>query len=131
PVLAALQFFGGVEPLAVLVGYAALAATVLSLGGLGVLCSVYARDTRTAGQRVARVVVLYVILVVVLGQALRAWPGVAAFPGGPVTVQDAADLFAAGSPFAAGNRAVAGVRGGGSFGDAVWPPVRDYILFHL
>ena len=57
PVLCALQFFGGVELVAILWGYAVLAVTVVSLASLAILCSVYARTVRAAGQRASQVVV--------------------------------------------------------------------------
>jgi ABC-type transport system involved in multi-copper enzyme maturation permease subunit len=131
PVLCALLFFGGVEPEVVWLGYAALAATVLSLGGLSLLSSVYGRTTREAGQRAGRVAVLYVILLVPAGQALRAWPAVATFPGGYVTVQDVYDWLAAGDPLAVGQELAYAVRGGWRLADAVVPAVRNYVVFHL
>src|SRR5207248_8385467 len=90
PVLCALQFFGGVEPLAVLLGYAVLAVSALSFGSLALLCSVYARTTRLAGTRVGQVVVIYLIAMNASGQIFRAWPP-------PAFVQEVADWLNAGN----------------------------------
>jgi ABC-type transport system involved in multi-copper enzyme maturation permease subunit len=136
PVLCFLQFFGGVEPLAVFVGDVALAATLLSLGSLGVLCSVYARNIKAATQGVGRIIGLYVLLLILGRQALAAWPRVAFFPGTPlrpaaVSVQDLYDLLDAGNPYAFMRNVYEGLRIGGTFEDVLWPAARDYVLFHL
>ncbi|MBL8795964.1 MAG: hypothetical protein JNM56_18830 [Planctomycetia bacterium] len=48
PIFSLLPLLGGVEPGAVLAGFAASAATLISLAGWSVLCSVQARRARTA-----------------------------------------------------------------------------------
>jgi ABC-type transport system involved in multi-copper enzyme maturation permease subunit len=136
PVLCFLQLFGGVEPVLVAVGYAALFATLASVCAVSLLCSVYAPTTRVAMQRFGRVIGLYVVFLMAGGNVLRFWPGVAAFPGTPtrpglVSVQDVYDLLDAGNPFAAAQQIAGGVSAGGRFDDAVWPAAGPYLLFHL
>jgi ABC-type transport system involved in multi-copper enzyme maturation permease subunit len=60
PVLAMMQFWGGIDPNLVLIGYAVTAVTMLSIGALTVLCSVHARKPRDA------VLMTYLLLVVFL-----------------------------------------------------------------
>jgi ABC-type transport system involved in multi-copper enzyme maturation permease subunit len=60
PVLAMMQFWGGIDPNLVLAGYAVTGVTMLSLGALTVLCSVHARKPRDA------VLMTYLLLVVFL-----------------------------------------------------------------
>jgi ABC-type transport system involved in multi-copper enzyme maturation permease subunit len=48
PVLAFMQFWGGIDPHLLLAGYAVTGITMLSLGALTVLCSVYSRKPREA-----------------------------------------------------------------------------------
>jgi ABC-type transport system involved in multi-copper enzyme maturation permease subunit len=131
PVLCALQFFGGVEPLAIFLGYAALAVTILSLASLTVLCSVYARTMRAAGQRASQFVVGYLFVMSVFRQLLQLRPTAAAFPGGSVAVGDVADWLNAGNPFAVGATITHAIRGGWRFNDAVLPSVGGYLLFHI
>jgi ABC-type transport system involved in multi-copper enzyme maturation permease subunit len=131
PILCVLQFFGGVEPMAVVVGYTALAVTALSLGSLSLLCSVYLRTARAAGQRAARVVGLYIVSLMLIGQGLREFPRIAMWPGGVFNVVDLVDLINTGNPFAVGHLLADTVRGGGRLGDAVGPAVLNYIIFHL
>jgi ABC-type transport system involved in multi-copper enzyme maturation permease subunit len=129
PVLGALEFFGGVEPLAVLVAYMVLAATVVSLGSLSMLCAVYVPTAKAAGQRAARVAGLYVVGLILLAQVLRAFPAIAMWPGTAVTVADVVDVLDAGNPLDLIHRCTDAVRGR-SFADAA-PAIRNYIFFHL
>jgi hypothetical protein len=129
-------FLGGIEPALALAGYAALTATLLSLGCLSVLCSVYARTTKAATQQFGRVVGLYVFMLIIGSGVFRAWPRLAALPGSlsqpsAVSVQDFYDLLNAGNPLAAGERVTGAWRFGGNVGDVLWPTLRDYLLFHL
>lgn len=48
PVLALVSLWGGVEPVVLLGGFAVTGLTLLSVGGLSILCSVLARDALTA-----------------------------------------------------------------------------------
>src|SRR4051794_35045545 len=50
PILLFLLLLGGIEPLLAVAGYVALAVTLLSLGSVSVLCSVYARTPKAATQ---------------------------------------------------------------------------------
>ncbi len=48
PLLSFVQFLGGIDPDLLLAGFAATGLTMLSLGALGMLCSVFARKARDA-----------------------------------------------------------------------------------
>lgn len=130
PVFAALQFFGGIDPHLVVIGYAALLATMLSLGALSLLCSIYARNARAAAQRTGRVVGLYVVGLYLVGQVFGVYPAAATWPGTAVTVGDAVDLLDVGNPLSLGRRLSAAIRGG-SFDDAVEAAAWHYVEFHL
>jgi ABC-type transport system involved in multi-copper enzyme maturation permease subunit len=129
PVLCALEFFGGLEPETVLVAYAVLAATVVSVGSLSLLCAIYVPTAKAAGQRAARIVGLYVVGMIGLRKLLGVFPAVALWPGGVVTVADFVDALDAGNPLDLVERFIDAVRGR-AFADAT-PPVRNYIVFHV
>jgi ABC-type Na+ efflux pump permease subunit len=136
PVLCFLQFLGGIDPQLVLAGYATLAATLVDLGALAVLCSVYSRTTRAAAQRTARVVGLYILALMVGGPALAHWPAAAAFPGSPsrpfpIDVLAVYELLDVGNPIGAVWRLAGGVRGGLPLDDVLWRTAGGYVLFHL
>ena len=107
-----------------LLGYAATGGTVLSLGSLSMLCSVYSRTTRAAGKRTARVVALYIFSMWGLGPLLS-------YITAPALVQDAFACINAGNPIAVGHIVADAIRGAGGFDDVVWPAIRDYVAFHL
>jgi ABC-type Na+ efflux pump permease subunit len=124
PVLCGLQFFGGVEPLAVLFGYAITAVTILSLGSLAVLCSVYTRTTRAAARRTSRIVAIYFFAWFAFN---RLAPYLGPFP--PV-VDDIIDWLFAGNPFLITDHVYGTVRAGGRYADTLWEAVRNYLVFH-
>jgi len=133
PVLCALQFFGGIGPDLVLIGVAALVATVLSTAMVTVLASVYQRSTKAAAQRAGQVIALYVVGLLLFGQLMRAYPFIALFPSASsaVTVQDVYDWVGVGNPIIAVNTVAGGMGGGTGVIEAAIPVVRDYVAFHV
>jgi ABC-type Na+ efflux pump permease subunit len=132
PVLFAVQFFGGVEPILVLLATAALAATVVSACSVNVLTSVYHKSTKAAAQRGGQAGAGYMFGMLLVGLALRMWPQIADFPSAasPVTVQDAYDWVNVGNPLVVGPKIGERVAAGTALADAFAPAVRDYVLFH-
>src|SRR3954451_17704033 len=62
PVLALVQFLGGVEPNLVIASFVALAFTALSLGGLGLFCGVFVRKHQNAAWRAYQILVAFLAL---------------------------------------------------------------------
>jgi ABC-type transport system involved in multi-copper enzyme maturation permease subunit len=87
PVLALIQFLGGVDPNRVLASFAATAATMGSLGALGVLVSVHNRTTWDAVFRTYLIATVCLVVTLVLSAVLSAlWPRTLAWAnlGNPV-----------------------------------------------
>jgi ABC-type transport system involved in multi-copper enzyme maturation permease subunit len=98
PVLSAVQFLGGVEPLFVFAGFAATALTIGSLAGISILASVLCKRSREAILMTYLTIVVYCVLCG-MGSALvslRYFPD-PLFPDGP-TVDDIVSTFQAGNP---------------------------------
>src|SRR5262249_23490521 len=64
PVLAMMQFWGGIDPNLVLAGYAITGVTMLSIGALTVLCSAHARKPRDAIVMTYLFVIVFVVVTV-------------------------------------------------------------------
>jgi ABC-type Na+ efflux pump permease subunit len=124
PVLCALQFFGGVDPLLVLIGYVVLGVSVLSLGSLAILSSVYARTTRQAGQVAARNVAGYIFAMYALTSTFGRWPP-------PAYIRTIVEWLNAGNPLQLAHTLTNVIRGGGHVGDVLLPAVGQYVVFHL
>lgn len=62
PVLALVQFLGGVEPNLVIASFVALAFTALSLGGLGLFCGVFVHKHQNAAWRAYQCLVAFLAL---------------------------------------------------------------------
>jgi ABC-type transport system involved in multi-copper enzyme maturation permease subunit len=136
PVLAGLQFLGGVDPLLVIAGFTATLLTVASLAGLSLLNSVLCRRARDA------IVMTYLMAFAYLGLSGLSWllvlpTGWATFPStttwtSPVTVQDLVHGFNAGNIVAVLIRMTAdmGAGTGLSLDDVLPAYLRGYALFH-
>jgi ABC-type transport system involved in multi-copper enzyme maturation permease subunit len=130
PVLSAVQFLGGVEPLLVFAGFAATAVTVAGLAGVSILASVTARRSRDAIMRTYLAIGVYVAMCV-LGSALvdiRYFASAALFTGGP-SVADLVEAFQAGNPVYALARVFSSTAGPPQL--AVATVLRDYAIFHI
>lgn len=114
PVLSFLTLAGGVDPNLVLAGFVVTAATLLSLGSLGVYNSVKAQTPRGA------VFATYAQAIAFLALT---------FPFGPArALTSPFHWLGAGNPVVAYERAVKGIAA--STGAAILPPLRDYLLLH-
>jgi ABC-type transport system involved in multi-copper enzyme maturation permease subunit len=131
PILALLQFFGGIDPDLVLAGFAATFATVLSLSAVAISASVLSRKSRDAIAFTYLVAIAYVLLSFVLfGLAkspyLSDWIDFELF-GYKVVAEDLAYPFIAGNPFYMvptnlARRATAAAD--------LFTALRHYLLFH-
>jgi ABC-type transport system involved in multi-copper enzyme maturation permease subunit len=137
PVLAGLQFLGGVDPLLVLAGFAATLLTVASLAGLSILASALCRRARDA------IVLTYLMTFAYLGLSGLSWLlvvptfGWATFPStpawtSPVTVQDLVHWLNAGNIVAVLFRLSADLAppNNQSIDEVVPAYLRAYALFH-
>jgi ABC-type transport system involved in multi-copper enzyme maturation permease subunit len=136
PVVAVLQFLGGIEPDLVLAALVVMAATMTSLASLSFLNSVYARRARDAVLCTYLEMAAYA-LVSGFGQLVHATSAAAwIFDWGRLsfTVGDAVDWFSAGNPLVVLSKLLnlVGLRAGPGGVMATSLPVmlRDYTLFH-
>jgi ABC-type transport system involved in multi-copper enzyme maturation permease subunit len=134
PVLAALQFMGGVEPALVIAGFVATLLTIGSLAGLSILASVLCRRARDA------IVLTYLLAAGYLALSGLSWlllvpAGWAAFPStpgwkSPVTVEDVVKGASAGNIVAVLFEMRAEVDKGAALLEVLPGFVRNYALFH-
>jgi ABC-type transport system involved in multi-copper enzyme maturation permease subunit len=130
PVLAAVQFLGGIDPGMVLAGFAATGVSAASIAALSVLASVLLRRTRDAIMLTYLVLFLYAVAVVLLTFAVTvnrwgSFPSTATWTS-PVTLDDVLRVLSMGHPLIALQRL-------GSFRrpDLILLEVlSDYALFH-
>lgn len=133
PVLALMQFLGGVDPGLLMAGFAATALTMLSLAAVSILFSTLVRRSRDA------IILTYLaaptyLLVGGLGYLFLELTGWAEFPStptwqSPVTLADAVEWFNAGNLVRA-LQLVARSYGGATLGDTVATVLGRYALFH-
>jgi ABC-type transport system involved in multi-copper enzyme maturation permease subunit len=136
PVVAFLQFLGGVDPLLTLLGFAATGVTMLGLAGLSVVNSVYARKARNAIVLTFLEATAYLLLSVAVwslflvgAMAPVATVRVPWFT--PLYVADLLHWLDDGNPIVTLGRLTQQLAGGVSLADALPPLLRDYALFHL
>jgi ABC-type transport system involved in multi-copper enzyme maturation permease subunit len=102
PILALLQFLGGVEPGLLLAAFAATGLTTLGLGSLSIVCSVYNRKPRNAIVLTYLTMAAYLAISGVLSLAHLAAPSVTGqaltWAEDPVTIQDLIDWFSVANP---------------------------------
>jgi ABC-type transport system involved in multi-copper enzyme maturation permease subunit len=132
PVLALTQLWGGVDPKLVLAGFAATSLTLLSLGSLSILQSVYFRRPRDAIALTYMTALAYLVVSFVLARIVLTNPTLATLPigWGSATVQ----FGELANWFSAGNLVVAVAKLADAVGtqtlDAVLPGLlRDYAIF--
>jgi ABC-type transport system involved in multi-copper enzyme maturation permease subunit len=102
PILAALQFLGGIDPNIILATFAATGLSLVGLAGVSMLCSVYARRTRQAIIQSYLVVLGYLILSALSELLLLPGLGLAKFPStgvwkSPITVTSLVNALNAGN----------------------------------
>jgi ABC-type transport system involved in multi-copper enzyme maturation permease subunit len=102
PILAILQFLGGVDPGLLLEAFAATGLTLIGLGSLSILFSVYNRKPRNAIVLTYLTMAAYLAISGVLSLAHFAVPSVTSqeltWGDDPVTVQDLVDWFSVANP---------------------------------
>jgi ABC-type transport system involved in multi-copper enzyme maturation permease subunit len=130
PVLALLQFLGGVDPDLVLASYAATLATVTSLACLGTLFSVLMRKGRDAILLTYLCIIGYIIgwaTQLAIPSAWRSFPGASS----PVTLQDVLGWYNAGNIIYAINAlGYFSFRSGRSLNELLPEVLRNYLIFH-
>jgi ABC-type Na+ efflux pump permease subunit len=133
PVVAFLQFLGGIDPLVVIVGFLATGVTITGLAGLSILNSVYARKPRTAIIMTYLEVAAYLLLSTLIPFMLSLTPVLVwRLPGfNGLLVVDLFTWMDAGNPITVlieqGRDMAAGV----PLADSLPGRLRDYALFHL
>jgi ABC-type transport system involved in multi-copper enzyme maturation permease subunit len=135
PVLALMQFLGGIDPRLLLAGFAFTGLTMLSLTGLAIVVAVYARNPRQAVVRTYLAALAYLVaaqlswllLLPVLGWA--SYPSTATWSS-PLEVEDLVEAFNTGNPVAVVIQLMAGLGAGKSL-DALLPDaLGKYAWFH-
>ena len=132
PILSLTEFLGGVDPDLVLVGFAATALTMLSVGSVSILCSVYARKSAVAVLSSYMFMAFYVAGSLLLLILMKAKPGVAGYqlPFTSVTVNDLVTWLNVGNPIFALVELAQGLGRGLPIADVFPDVLRDYALFH-
>jgi len=120
PVLSFVQFLGGVDPNLVLAGFAAVAVSMLSLGSLGILNSVYVRRPRGAVLSTYVQAAAYLLFSGCCGAAAVGSSGAI-----PIGWPAAGNIFVA---YAQVTKSAAAA--GGTTGTAVLSVLLQYVVFH-
>lgn len=136
PIMALMQFLGGIDPEMVLASYLATGLTMASLASLSILASVYARKTRDALGRVYMGMVAYLALLPLVELMLRfVVPAAGAVPlwfgESPPTLFDLVDTINHGNIFMAYFSLAMAVSSGRSLGAALESVLADYMTFHV
>jgi ABC-type transport system involved in multi-copper enzyme maturation permease subunit len=142
PILAFLQFLGGVDIVLVLAGFVATALTMFSLAGLSMLNSVLCRRARDAVVMTYLMAFAYLVLangawiVKLILRASRWWPEMLDFPStttwqSPVTISDLIDWFNAGNIAFAVYRLGSGSGATAVFEQELPAVLGGYAIFHL
>jgi ABC-type transport system involved in multi-copper enzyme maturation permease subunit len=134
PILSLMQFLGGVDPDLVLAGFAATGLTMVGLGSLSILCSVYARKASNGIVLTYLAMVAYVGVSGITSMALAYNPELAGQPltfgSEPITVQDAADWVTSGNPFRALVTVLSALRSQQNLANVLPDLLTDYALFY-
>lgn len=135
PMLSLMEFIGGVDPGVVWAGFAATAASMVSLGSLGVLNSIRAEKPRAAMVRTYLMALAYLAASGASMVLLLPSLDLASFPStqtwtSPVTVEDVVGWLNAGNLLTALGELANGLAAGTPL-DALLPAVlRRYLIFH-
>jgi ABC-type Na+ efflux pump permease subunit len=141
PILAFLQFLGGVDILVVLAGFAASAITMFSLAGISMLNSASCRRARDAIVLTYLMAVAYLLLACGLWfmkeilSRTSWWPELLTWPSttnwtSPVTFGDLIDWFNAGNIFRAVYRLGSGASATAVFDQELPSVLGGYVIFH-
>jgi ABC-type transport system involved in multi-copper enzyme maturation permease subunit len=135
PILAGLQFLGGIDPNIILAASACSGMTMVGLAGVSILCSVYARRTRQAIVNTYLVLLVYLALSGLSELLLVPALGLADFPStgdwiSPITLADVVDAWNAGNFVTVAFEVSAGLARGGHIEVLVANAMRGYAWFH-
>jgi len=135
PILAILQFIGGIDPNIVLAGFAFTGLSMVGLAGVSILHSVYASKTRRALVLTYLTIGAYLILSGLSWLLLLPQLGLAAFPStgswaSPVTLTDLVEWFNAGNIFTVTIRIAEALRRGGRIEALLAHALGMYAWFH-
>lgn len=152
PVLALMQFFGGIDPNLVLASFAAVMLTGLSLGCLGLVCGMRVKKPQNAAWRAYQILLVYAALSMlsiwyfelpfgrgmvwrfapVGGGPFRTMGMAASFspPVNPEWWQTLVECFNAGNPYFAYLRLYYEQVRATSFAEALHIALREYVIFH-
>jgi ABC-type transport system involved in multi-copper enzyme maturation permease subunit len=135
PILALLQFMGGVDPNMVLAGFAAVGLTAISLAALGTVNSLYAKKPRDAVMRTYMAAAGYLILSGLSWLLLLPQLSLTTFPStedwtSPVELQDVVESGSIGNILAVIGQLIHAINKGGRL-DLLLPPMLEkYVWFH-
>jgi ABC-type transport system involved in multi-copper enzyme maturation permease subunit len=151
PVLALMQFFGGIDPNLVLASYLALALTGLSLACVGLVCGIRAKKPQQGAWRAYQVLLVYAALSTLMiwyydlpfGRGM-AWGWMTGPTGRPMMLprlgfsppaspdlwQTLIEGFNVGNPYFAYLRLQFEQSAGTPFADALLGVLRDFSIFH-
>ena len=130
PILAILQFLGGIDPNLVLAGFAATALTMFGLGGVAQFLSVVCQKPRDAIALTYLLALTYFILSLASPLLGQAWPYLVAAPlGGGWVVADLVSAFNSGNVFFVLHE-VRAAGGAGTLDTVIPNLLRQYALFH-
>jgi len=135
PILALLQLLGGSDPALLRAGFEATGLTVLSLGSVAVLCSVYARKPLDAIVRSYLIVLAYLALTASAAELVRLVPAVASWPSdeewtSPVTLSDVTSWASTGNIVTSIGTLKLGLEKGTPLNDLLPEQRADYAWFH-
>jgi ABC-type transport system involved in multi-copper enzyme maturation permease subunit len=134
PILGITQFLGGVDPDLMLAGFAATGLTMLGIGSVSILCSVYARKARSAIVFTYLVMVSYLALSGTLSMLVWAYPTVAAQPvtfgSTPILIQDLVGWFNLANPIAVVRRLAASLWQQQAIADVLPDLLLEYAIFY-
>jgi ABC-type transport system involved in multi-copper enzyme maturation permease subunit len=134
PILAMLQFLGGVDPDLLLAGFAATGLTMLGLASLSTLCSVYNQKPRNAIVLTYLTMAAYLAVSGVLSLAQIAVPELMGQPltwgEDAITIQDLVDWISVANPFVTLPKVMYILSGRTALADVVPELLRTYAIFY-
>ena len=135
PILAILQFMGGVDPNLVLAGFAAIGLTTISLGALGTVNSLYAKKPRDAVMRTYLMAAAYLILSGLAWLLLLPQLNLTTFPStenwtSPIELQDVVEWGSVGNLVAIIGQLIYAINKGGRLDVLVPAMLEKYAWFH-
>lgn len=134
PILALIQFFGGIDPDLLLTSFAGLGVTILSLTSLAILFSVLLRRARDAILLTYLTIATYLTLGAFGIYLTATGTGVTipvTFGSNPITLGDLLDWFNAGNLFSVAMKAIMALMGNQSLSTVLPELFTEYLIFHF